>query len=127
MGLVSCVLTHTSGVAPDCREAIQRDAWQGGAARCGRHHLLHRYVYTQSSQIPPALEYLLCAVDTNIDPAGAYTLEVLTLSTDLDGIDLSALDPNHLHKIGNISQGTAGHVVLCYPSGVHLSSVEPSS
>jgi len=47
---------------------------------------------------------------------GDYTLEVLTVATNMSGVELSNLTPECTCTAGNM-RGAAGHVLLTYPSG----------
>eukprot|EP00657_Telonema_sp_P-1_P010659 TRINITY_DN518_c0_g2_i3.p1 TRINITY_DN518_c0_g2~~TRINITY_DN518_c0_g2_i3.p1 ORF type:complete len:140 (-),score=28.97 TRINITY_DN518_c0_g2_i3:351-770(-) len=49
----------------------------------------------------------------------AYKLEVLTVTTGMDTVDLNQLDDNTRCKVGE-QTGAAGHVVLTYPTGGQL-------
>lgn len=55
-------------------------------------------------------------VDGRKADTNAYTLEVLTVASEMVGVDLEQLPPHLTCKAGD-HQGSAGHVLLRYPSG----------
>merc|ERR1712048_1160906 len=55
-------------------------------------------------------------VDTRKADTSAYTLQVLTVASGMDGVDAEGL-PQHLRCEAAGHRGAAGHVILRYPSG----------
>jgi len=63
--------------------------------------------------MPSTIAY---TVDMRKADTSAYTLEVLTVASGMDGIDVEGLPP-HLTCEAAGHRGAAGHVILRYPSG----------
>jgi len=59
---------------------------------------------------------IVYTVDQRVSPQNAYILQVLTVATDMTGVNLDALPPFQTCVVRD-QKGTAGHVLLRYPSG----------
>lgn len=72
-----------------------------------------------STELKASDNTICFSVDQDVDPQGAYEIEVLTVVTDMPGIDVASFSPSMICQGGGFN-GSAGHVLLKYPSGGRL-------